>query len=251
MFDNKRIREIAMAQSAVDIGCEPEDFMKTEPVIVDAHIGEGAHVYYKEPVTCNLVSFGNNVVASVKPEFREIISEYVNSTEFYYLFSTPNMLTLNEKFAEKGHAIRHMAYYFLPDGNKLKRLSCPYEMKLLTPEDFKELYLPEWHNALCEARPHLDMLAVGAYDGGKLIGLAGCSADCDAMWQIGIDVLPEYRRQGVASALTSNLALEVFERGKVPYYCCAWANIPSAGNAIKSGFMPGWVEMTVKPVDAT
>ena len=34
------------------------------------------------------------------------------------------------------------------------------------------------------------MLAVGAYDNGKLIALAGCSADRDAMWQIGIDVLP-------------------------------------------------------------
>ncbi len=248
MLDNKRIRELAMAQSAVDIGCKPEDFLKNEPVVVDAHIGEGAHVYYKEPVTCNLVSFGNNVVASVKPEFREMIEEYVQSTDFYHLYSTPSLLALNEKFAEKGHAIRHMAYYYLPDVNKVKRLECPYELKLLYPEDLKELYTDEWHNALCADRPHLDMLAVGAYDGDRLVGMAGCSADCADMWQIGIDVLGEYRRQGVASALTSNLAVEVFERGKVPYYCCAWANLPSAGNAIKSGFMPGWVEMTVKPI---
>ncbi len=249
MLDNKKIREIAMARSALDIGCLPEDFLKTEPVVVDAHIGEGAHVYYKEPVTCNLVSYGNNVVASVKPEFREMIEEYVRSTEFFHLYSTPNILPLNEKFAAKGHAIRHMAYYYLPDVNKVKRLGCPYELRSLYPGDFKELYTDEWHNALCADRPHLDMLCVGAYDGNRLIGMAGCSADCADMWQIGIDVLPEYRRQGVASALTSNIAVEIFERGKVPYYCCAWANIPSAGNAIKSGFMPGWVEMTVKPIE--
>ena len=83
---------------------------------------------------------------------------------------------------------------------------------------------------MCEARKELDVLGVGAYDNGKLIGLAGCSADCDDMWQIGVDVLPEYRRKGIASALTSNLAVEIIERGKVPFYCCAWSNIRSAKN---------------------
>ena len=74
-------------------------------------------------------------------------------------------------------------------------------------------------------------------------------ADCDTMWQIGVDVLPEYRRKGVAGALTSRLALEIIKRGKVPFYCCAWSNIKSAGNAIKSGFRPAWAELTVKPAD--
>ena len=82
---------------------------------------------------------------------------------------------------------------------------------------------------------------------GKLIGLAACSADCETMWQIGVDVLPEYRRKGIASALTSQLAVEIVKRDKVPFYCCAWSNIKSARNAIKSGFLPAWVEMTVKP----
>ncbi len=93
----------------------------------------------------------------------------------------------------------------------------------------------------------MDILGVGAYEGGRLIGLAGCSADCADMWQIGVDVLPKYRKKGIAAALTSNLAMEALERGKVPFYCCAWSNIRSARNAIKSGFSPAWVEMTVKP----
>ena len=64
----------------------------------------------------------------------------------------------------------------------------------------------------CEDRKELDVLGIGAYDGEKLVGLAGCSADCEAMWQIGVDVLPAYRRQGVASALTSGLAMKILER---------------------------------------
>ena len=66
------------------------------------------------------------------------------------------------------------------------------------------------------------------------------------MWQIGIDVLPAYRRRGIASALTSRLACEILHRDLVPFYCCAWSNIRSARNAIRSGFRPAWVQVTVK-----
>jgi GNAT superfamily N-acetyltransferase len=147
---------------------------------------------------------------------------------------------------QRGQKICFMAEYFLPDIESIRPRDCPFEMRVLEQADFSELYLPEWSNALCEKRKHLDVLGMGAYDGGKLVGLAGCSADCDSMWQIGIDVLPNYRRQGVASALTSCLAIEILNRGKVPFYCAAWCNIRSVRNAIRSSFRPAWVEMTAK-----
>ncbi len=90
------------------------------------------------------------------------------------------------------------------------------------------------------------MLAVGAYDRDKLIGLAGCSSDCEMMYQIGVDILSEYRRKGIASAVTSKLAVEIIKLGKVPFYCAAWSNIKSVRNAIKSGFRPAWVELTAR-----
>ena len=121
-------------------------------------------------------------------------------------------------------------------------------MRILGPEDFKALYLPQWSIALCEKRKHLDVLGVGAYDKGELVGLAGSSADCLDMWQIGVDVLPQYRRMGIASALTSRVALEIIERGRVPFYCCAWSNIKSARNAIRAGFRPAWAELSAKSI---
>lgn len=121
-------------------------------------------------------------------------------------------------------------------------------LRVLTKPDFAALYRREWSNALCEKRKELDMLAVGAFDGEKLIGLAGCSADCSAMWQIGVDVLPEYRQRGVASAVTARLASETFGRGKLPFYCAAWSNIRSVRNALRCGFFPAWAELTVKSV---
>ena len=66
------------------------------------------------------------------------------------------------------------------------------------------------------------------------------------MYQIGVDVLPEYRRKGIAAALTSQLAMEIIQLGKVPFYCAAWSNIKSVRNAIKSGFRPAWIELTAR-----
>ncbi len=247
MLDNREIWRIAMAQSACDIGCEPEDFEKTEPVVVQSAIGQGARKYYQEPISCNFVSYGGNIVASVKPDVREAAEEYIRRFPFYHCFETPNALWLNERLAPLGHKLCFMAEYFLPDVGRLKRLECPYETKVLHLADFADLYTDEWTNALTADRRDTDVLGVGAYDGETLIGLAACSADCDSMWQIGVDVRPEYRKRGVASALTSQLALEILRRGKVPFYCCAWSNIRSVRNAMTSGFVPAWVELTVKP----
>ena len=66
------------------------------------------------------------------------------------------------------------------------------------------------------------------------------------MWQIGVDVLPAYRRRGIASALTSRLALEILARGKVPFYCAAWSNIRSVRTALRCGYRPAWLEVTAR-----
>ncbi len=246
---NQEILRIAMAQSAIDLCAAPADFEKSENVVVTSRESEGARRYLKLPFSCQLVSYGNNVVASVLPEFREITENYINKYPVEHLFETPHLHVLNDALMEKGQKICFMAEYFLPDVNVLRPLDCSYDLRILEQKDFADLYLPEWSNALCEQRKHLDVLGVGAYDNGRLVGLAGCSADCDTMWQIGIDVLPMYRRQGIASALTSTLAIEILNRGKVPFYCAAWCNIKSVRNAIKSGFRPAWVEMTAKPCE--
>lgn len=244
---NKEILKTAMEQSAADINCKASDFLCDKHVIVKSGVGAGARKYYKEPIACNLVSYGNNIVASVRDEYREIVEEYINKFEFYHCFETPNMHWLNERLLQKGQMVCFMAEYYLPDIEKLQIMPCDFEIRILEPTDFGGLYTPEWGNALCADRKELDVLGAGAYLDGKLIGLAGCSADCDTMWQIGVDVLPEYRRKGIASALTSRLAVEILKRGKVPFYCSAWSNIRSARNAVKSGFVPVWVEMTAKP----
>ena len=244
---NKNILQIAMQQSAIDANCNTEDFLRTDNVIVLSKEHPSARRYLKLPHVCNLISYGSNIVATISEEFETIVNEYISKYSVEHCFETPNMHILNDAFEKKGYRVCFIAEYFLPDVNVLRELPCNFECRVLTQEDFKDLYTEQWSNALCQSRKDLDVLGVGAYDNEKLVGLAGCSADCDTMWQIGVDVIPQYRRQGIAASLTSKLAIEILQRGKVPFYCCAWSNVKSARNAIKSGFRPAWVEMTVKP----
>ena len=239
---------IAMNQSAEDIGCGVDDFLANRSVVVPFRLGARAKKYYRLPIGCNFISYGNNVVAACADAYCDIVKAYVERFDFYHCFETPNLRWLNQRLEPLGQTVCFMAEYYLPDPDKLTKMPCPFETRLLEKADLEELYLPEWSNALCSDRKQLDVLGVGAYEGGKLIGLAGCSADADEMWQIGVDVLPGYRKNGIASALTSRLATEIAARGKVPFYCSAWSNLRSVRNAIRSGFFPAWVEMTVKPI---
>ena len=246
---NQDILQIALQQSAYDCNCEIEDFLSTENKVVLSKKHEKARVYLPLPLECDLVSYGNNIVAQVSERMKDVVTKYISKYAVARCFESPNVIALNEKLAEYGYKVCFMAEYFLPDINELKEISCDYEIKVLYPEDFKDCYTEQWGNALCHDRKHLDKLAVGAFDNGKLVGLAGCSADCEMMYQIGVDVLPEYRKQGIASSITSRLALEILKLDKVPFYCAAWSNIKSVRNAIKCGFKPAWVELTARDAE--
>ncbi|MCI9079218.1 MAG: GNAT family N-acetyltransferase [Lachnospiraceae bacterium] len=259
---NQQILEIAMKQSAIDSNCCWQDFTSRQNKVVISAKNENARKYLKLPFICDLTSYGTNIVASVSKELEETVRKYINKYKTEHCFETPNLHKLMNSIHPMGYNICFMAEYSLPDtdilaGGKLadklwKRVSSTspsYEIRLMGQGDFKELYIPQWGNALCKERKDLDVIAAGIYDKGKLAALAGASADCSTMWQIGVDVLPDYRRQGLASALTSRLATEILNKGIVPFYCCAWSNVGSIRNAVASGFRPAWVQITAKTTE--
>ena len=243
---NSQIREIALQQSAYDCNCRPEDFLSGVPLVTRSVKHARARKYLPLPFECDMVSYGSNIVAQTSERLAEPVRRYIEAYPVEHCFETPNLHVLDDMLKDHDLRVCFMAEYFLPDTERLSELPCPCETRRLTAGDFTELYCPEWSNALCEQRKELDVLGIGAYHQGKLVGLAGCSADCDTMYQIGVDVLPDYRGRGIASALTGRLAIEILKLGKVPFYCAAWCNIKSVRNAIRCGFRPAWVELTAR-----
>ena len=143
-WSNETILKIAMKQSAFDANCSAEDFLCEKNVIAISKPCENARKYLKLPHACNLISYGKNIVATISDEYREIVENYINRFAVEHCFETPNMHVLNDAFEKHGFRVCFMAEYFLPDLNVLAALPCDFELKLLGPADFANLYLPEW-----------------------------------------------------------------------------------------------------------
>lgn len=245
MLTNEEILKIAMEQSALDFSCTPGDFLKDENVIVTARKNKLAKSYLQLDSPCLMISYGNNIIASVPKEYAELVQLYMDRFWMPSCFETPAIIKLNELFHPYHMQACFMAENFLPDVTKLQEISCPYEIRVLDAAELRLLSIADWSDAL--TGDDTDILGVGAYDQDRLIGLAACGSVCETMYQMGVDVLPDYSRQRIASCLISRLALEVLKKGKVPFYSCAWSNIRSVRTALACGFYPAWVELTVMP----
>ncbi|MGD1118085.1 MAG: GNAT family N-acetyltransferase [Dehalococcoidales bacterium] len=77
----------------------------------------------------------------------------------------------------------------------------------------------------------------------ELVGMAVATADCDEMWQIGVDTLPEYRKRGIGKATVSAVSKYILKQGIVPYYSTTMDNEASKSIALALGYKPAWVEL--------
>ena len=109
MFTNEQIKQIAMEQSAIDATCTAEDFTRGENVIVISKEHPSARKYLKLPHVCNLISYGDNIVATVAKEYKETVEKYINKYSIEHCFETPNMHVLNDAFEEHGFRVCFMA----------------------------------------------------------------------------------------------------------------------------------------------
>jgi predicted GNAT family acetyltransferase len=73
--------------------------------------------------------------------------------------------------------------------------------------------------------------------------VAGASADCEELWQIGVDVVEGQRGRGIGRAIVGRLTAEVLARGRVPYYSTVVSNLRSSRLALGLGYRLAWVEL--------
>ena len=78
MMDNKTILQIVMLQSAIDLCCQPDDFRSLQNKVVISSENAEARKYLTFPFFCHLVSYGNNIVASVDTSVVDIVDSYIN-----------------------------------------------------------------------------------------------------------------------------------------------------------------------------
>jgi RimJ/RimL family protein N-acetyltransferase len=244
---NNDIKLIAMQQSAYDLNCEAGDFLgdKNKVVISKLHEKRRRNIF-KEDLFFYLACYGNACVASVDTEVKDFAEDFARKHEGRRCLE--QFRDLNEQ-ARKYNKRLGMGEAYLPDINKIKPAEPDFDAKIYIEDEIRQFYSDDrFHNALGYGDYNdgrNDMIAVVRYSkDGRIMGMAGASNDSDTMWQVGIDVVPEFRNRGVATALVSVITREILKKNIVPFYCTGWSNIASKNVALSSGYKPAWAALS-------
>lgn len=239
--------ETAYRQLALEFGCASEAFTRPGLTLTPAAFRPGARAtIHKDPMLL-MACTGNSVAASADGPLGALVEELAGKVNgLHRLFEFPALKALDAKLREYGRELWGAEHFFLP-GGPLREIPLPqgFQYRWFDRESVGEFYPNErFRMALGAerdpARP--DVLALAALDGGKIAGVAGASADTELMWQVGIDVVEEYRGKGLGAGLVSALCREIERQGKLPFYGTAVANLASQKIAVRCGFVPAWVE---------
>ena len=179
---NQDIWQIALQQSAYDCNCAPEDFLSQQNLVTRSKKHALARKYLPLPFACDMVSYGNNIVAQTSEELAGPVAAYLQKGPVFRCLETPYLHVLDDALEEFGLQVCFMAEYFLPDLRCLRALPCDRTLRILHPSDFTGLYVEPWSHALCQARRELDILGVGAYVDGRLIGLPTAKPCIKSEW---------------------------------------------------------------------
>jgi GNAT superfamily N-acetyltransferase len=186
----------------------------------------------------------------------------VSCDEFYYDWALENLPSLSREEVFAAGTVARLVEIAAACGQRiagptLKTVCTPDSFQMCAPpscialerfrgDEIRALYEHAgFTNALSydPSSPRPDVIAVAAKEGAQIVGIAGVSADCDTLWQVGIDVLVTHRNRGIAKALVAAATELVFDADRIPYSASAISNLPSARTLAAVGYWPAWTEL--------
>lgn len=195
----------------------------------------------------NMTYFGDRLLVVADKSIMAFAKQYVyRATELFRVFDAPNVFALNAELEKYGYAVGSAVVGMLPSTRKTEGISTD-GVRMIFGHEIAALYSDKtFTEALCYSTTarRRDTIAAVYYDGEVPTAVAACTNDAEKLWQIGVDVKPEYRRRGIGSALVRALKDEIINRGACPYYCRAFSNFASEKTAHSAGFSPYFVELS-------
>ena len=179
-----------------------------------------------------MLLFYDLVLVSASENLYEIAKERLNGKNVYEIFEFP--------------LVYGQSIYYIPDVDRLEMQDeiSDYKFRLFDGNTSEIELSSGFENAITfdENGKCISQIAYCAYDNGKIIGVAGADKVNENIWEVGIEILPEYRKSGLATILTKNLTMKILEKGIVPIWCASSTNIGSQAVASRSNYIPLWVE---------
>ncbi len=225
---------IVQNQLAIDLNCTPNDLNgeKDSFVFVEAKDNPGRRPFRRGKQFFEILTMGKSIVVSATPARLKYAIDQFTGKERDDAFSMPFI---------RGHAM-----CYLPDIDNLKCILPPANFTYETIQKDRISMLLKtqgFSNALQYDLNHpvQNSLAILARQGDRIAGIAGAYWWSQKMWSIGIDVLPEYRNNGLAVYLVNALTIEILQQDIVPVYTTASSNIASQKVGYRAGYMPVWM----------
>ena len=245
-------RERLLAQLSLELNCAPGDLLGEGNVITVPALREGRRRYSPGAPFLSMATLGGGAVISADERLHGFLRGLVKDAEGHRLFELGNLSKLNGELAKYGYEMAPTHHMFLPCRETAAEEGG--DVRWFLDGEIAPFYGdPRFPNAICYPEPcpdRPDRIAAAAYDGGAIMGMAGCSEDAPHWQQIGIDVLPPYRGRGLAVRLVTLVKNRIVGMGDVPFYGTAAANVRSQNVALACGFKPAWVETEAVKIKA-
>lgn len=229
---------------AAEYNCAPEDFERAENVITESALREGRRRYGSTPYFFHMVTLGKNAVLTADQRLHPYLQEFAAAKPGHRLFEMPKLFLLERVLRRFGYTLSATYHMFLP--RAVVQPIGVWRTAWFFGKEIHPFYAGRrFPNALASSytaeRP--DTIAVCAYQGDTIMGMAGCSEDAPHWQQIGVDVMPEYRAQGIGTYLVTLLKNRILQQGDIPFYGTSLSNYDSWNVALNAGFRPAWVEI--------
>ena len=208
----------------------------------------GRRRYPRPAKPLGVVTMGRGVVVSCHPGWVALLRGALGDRSRDANFSAQTIAELARFVALEGQELRGPAVSYACAPESFRPGADPegVAIGIVEGEEVRELYrYPGFERALSYRpdHPRPDVTAAVARRAAEVIGIAGMSADCETMWQIGVEVVAGARGAGVGRALVGRLTALAFRRNRVPSYTADIANLRSHALAVGVGYWPAWVEL--------
>lgn len=246
MYTKAEILNIAKKQLALDYNCKLSDFEKEGNTITENELLQGRRIYESDNCFLKILCIGGKAIICTDEKIRPWLEERILKLNACWLFDFDKLRAIDNKLKEFGYEIDQTPHFYLPNP-----VSCEVKpiaaIKWFEKDDILQFKGDSrFEEAFAFDDNYPDVLGAAAFDGNTIIGMSGASEDSKTLYQIGINVMPEYSGKGIGTNLVTLLKQELLNRGKVPFYGTAESHIISKNIAINSGFFPAWAEMRSK-----
>lgn len=229
-------------QLAVDYACTLQEVRSHQNILVPYRrtpamrpVGRGSLL--------RITVYREKLLVMADPCLLDACRSQLGNVRGTWLSEPRSLAALDALVAPLGQHVADAHHHYLPD-EKAPAAQASFPVRWYEQDELERFRGdPHFNEALLFDPDMPDLLAVTAMDGDTILGMASATRNCERLWEIGLNVLPESRGRGVGACLTALLKDELLRRGVVPTYATAESHILSQRVAFRAGFIPAFYEV--------